>query len=207
MNRIAVFLLCVGMAAQTNGDNHCHHIVGVAGELLTDNWAKCGNVMVVPPCSPGMDCTAFIYGEPSESSLDVPAVKPKKAAPKSTFVISDCPKDGTVVHAKDRLWAISNSGCTVWTKKEWDEAQARTSGFGTHEEHTSGVLTQMLPPGFTTLDCIHCEPIDTPALHINPKCSGGCVPPPDYWTCADKSRILEHDENDPPKYWCRKVQP
>lgn len=26
-------------------------------------------------------------------------------------------------------------------------------------------------------------------------------------TCADKSRILEHDENSPPKYWCRKVQP
>lgn len=27
------------------------------------------------------------------------------------------------------------------------------------------------------------------------------------WTCADKTRILEHDEQDPPKYWCRKVQP
>ncbi len=26
-------------------------------------------------------------------------------------------------------------------------------------------------------------------------------------TCADKSRILEHDENSPPKYWCRRVQP
>lgn len=27
------------------------------------------------------------------------------------------------------------------------------------------------------------------------------------WTCADKSRILEHDEAEPPKYWCRKPQP
>lgn len=26
------------------------------------------------------------------------------------------------------------------------------------------------------------------------------------WTCADKSRILEHSEENPPKYWCRKVQ-
>lgn len=26
-------------------------------------------------------------------------------------------------------------------------------------------------------------------------------------SCADKARILEHDESDPPHYWCRKVQP
>lgn len=26
------------------------------------------------------------------------------------------------------------------------------------------------------------------------------------WTCADKSRILEHSEENPPKYWCRKVK-
>ena len=26
-------------------------------------------------------------------------------------------------------------------------------------------------------------------------------------TCADKTRILEHDEQEPPKWWCRKVQP
>jgi len=25
--------------------------------------------------------------------------------------------------------------------------------------------------------------------------------------CDDKNRILEHDENNPPKYWCHKVQP
>jgi hypothetical protein len=25
--------------------------------------------------------------------------------------------------------------------------------------------------------------------------------------CANKTRILEHDEQTPPKYWCRKVQP
>ena len=24
---------------------------------------------------------------------------------------------------------------------------------------------------------------------------------------ADKTRILEHDEQSPPQYWCRKVQP
>jgi len=27
------------------------------------------------------------------------------------------------------------------------------------------------------------------------------------WTCADKNRGLWHDENDPPKWWCRKAQP
>jgi hypothetical protein len=26
------------------------------------------------------------------------------------------------------------------------------------------------------------------------------------YTCDPKSRILEHDENSPPKYWCRKVE-
>jgi hypothetical protein len=26
-------------------------------------------------------------------------------------------------------------------------------------------------------------------------------------TCQDKTRILEHDEQSPPRFWCRKVQP
>lgn len=30
--------------------------------------------------------------------------------------------------------------------------------------------------------------------------------PPIEWTCKNKARILDHDENSPPKYWCRKVQ-
>jgi hypothetical protein len=35
----------------------------------------------------------------------------------------------------------------------------------------------------------------------------GCVNErPLVTTCADKRRILEHDEQTPPKYWCRKVQ-
>lgn len=50
------------------------------------------------------------------------------------------------------------------------------------------------------------EPLEVPAIRIHPKCEGGCVPPPAYWTCADKSRILEHNEENPPKYWCRKVK-
>ena len=29
----------------------------------------------------------------------------------------------------------------------------------------------------------------------------------DVPTCSDRARILEHDEQTPPKYWCRKVQP
>ena len=28
-----------------------------------------------------------------------------------------------------------------------------------------------------------------------------------HYSCAGKTRILEHDEQDPPKWWCRKVQP
>ena len=27
------------------------------------------------------------------------------------------------------------------------------------------------------------------------------------WTCADKTRILLHDEQTPPQYWCHRVQP
>jgi len=27
------------------------------------------------------------------------------------------------------------------------------------------------------------------------------------WTCNDPTRILEHDEQDPPRWWCRKVKP
>lgn len=33
-----------------------------------------------------------------------------------------------------------------------------------------------------------------------------CLPEYKVWTCAEKSRILEHDESTPAKYWCRKVQ-
>lgn len=24
-----------------------------------------------------------------------------------------------------------------------------------------------------------------------------------FWDCEDKTRILEHDQQNPPKYWCR----
>jgi hypothetical protein len=71
------------------------------------------------------------------------------------------------------------------------------------------------PPSFSTPD-----PIDVPA--ISARTDKVCV---QYsilqwdgnqcdkyedrkrWTCADPNRVLEHDENTPPKFWCRKVQP
>jgi hypothetical protein len=49
--------------------------------------------------------------------------------------------------------------------------------------------------------------------HVAPACRTEDIQPrPIYgtvksWTCADKNRGLWHDENDPPKWWCRKAQP
>jgi hypothetical protein len=72
-----------------------------------------------------------------------------------------------------------------------------------------------------TLSCIPdllAEPVDVPAVQKTQKVivdcaafyNGDCVKPKTtrklVTTCADKSRILEHDENSPPKYWCRKVE-
>jgi hypothetical protein len=45
---------------------------------------------------------------------------------------------------------------------------------------------------------------DIPAIQEKPKCAGGCVPPPDYWTCADKRRILLTSEDG--KKWCHTPQ-
>jgi hypothetical protein len=74
------------------------------------------------------------------------------------------------------------------------------------------------------------EPIDVPAVQkkrtyktgtrtitLAPECDGSHSPcdraiitedtaTEKVTTCADKSRILLHDENNPPKYWCHKVQ-
>lgn len=83
--------------------------------------------------------------------------------------------------------------------------------------------------------CPNCE-IDVPAVQVIIKApkQGACPVVPDHTgndggggagnggpvticgllnpaktihTCADKSRILLHDESTPPKYWCHKVQP
>ena len=76
------------------------------------------------------------------------------------------------------------------------------------------------------------EPLDVPAIHIKGKlravpenCIVSSTPyfewpsnlgprPPDcqwintsHWSCADPTRILEHDEQNPSRWWCRKVQP
>jgi hypothetical protein len=53
------------------------------------------------------------------------------------------------------------------------------------------------------------DPVDVPAVQVGyydpPECrETKCIHVKQ--TCADKSRILEHDENSPPKYWCRKVE-
>jgi hypothetical protein len=73
------------------------------------------------------------------------------------------------------------------------------------------------------VDAYPCEPLkpepeDVPAIKVPiPKekqatCgdSGNlamCSPAPtERWGCADKLRILEHDESEPPHYYCRKPQ-
>jgi hypothetical protein len=33
------------------------------------------------------------------------------------------PNEPVTVHAKDRIWAMVELGCTVWTEKEWADAQ------------------------------------------------------------------------------------
>jgi|GEM_PF-5889666 len=65
--------------------------------------------------------------------------------------------------------------------------------------------------------CIIVEPLDVPAIQIEvppphpcniPTGTLACVTGPEkHWTCGDKFRVLEHDEYDPPHWWCRKVQP
>lgn len=47
--------------------------------------------------------------------------------------------------------------------------------------------------------------IATPATGVGIFTS--CLPEEKVVTCAEKTRILEHDEQNPAKYWCRKVQP
>lgn len=49
-----------------------------------------------------------------------------------------------------------------------------------------------------------CQPIDVPTTLVRPPCTGGCVPPPSYSTCADKSRILLTAEDG--KKFCHKPQ-
>ena len=38
------------------------------------------------------------------------------------YVITGCPKDGTVLRGDNRLDADVNSGVTIWTMPEWDQA-------------------------------------------------------------------------------------
>ena len=57
------------------------------------------------------------------------------------------------------------------------------------------------------------DAIDVPAVQIGKIMS--CVDngkscldyPRPIYTCKDRKRILMHDENNPPKYYCHKVQP
>ena len=80
---------------------------------------------------------------------------------------------------------------------------------------TSATITIVSPP----------EPIDVPAIDVcKVSVEGWQVCPMDScWTgksvenwikcsgykkgCADKTRILQHDEQTPAKYWCHRVQP
>jgi hypothetical protein len=67
------------------------------------------------------------------------------------------------------------------------------------------------------------EPIDVPAIHSamteyelslcreianqhTKDTAAECKKALQRWTCADKTRIVMHDEQEPPVYWCHKVQ-
>jgi hypothetical protein len=57
-------------------------------------------------------------------------------------------------------------------------------------------------------------PIDVPAVNCSSErtpCSApdinGIITCRTGPACIDQTRILEHDEQNPPKWWCRKVQP
>jgi hypothetical protein len=65
--------------------------------------------------------------------------------------------------------------------------------------------TTGVPTGSGAWDVKIPLPVDVPAIHRHSRYD---EPPPwiDYWTCADPKRILEHDEQEKPMYWCRRVQ-
>jgi hypothetical protein len=91
----------------------------------------------------------------------------------------------------------------------------------------SGLAKNTIPGGEIKYYTNKPEPIDVPAIQKKHKacvqrkdegfaCFGGIADGPcgcgwyednvDYWTCGDSKRILEHTEEVPPKYTCRKVQ-
>jgi hypothetical protein len=98
---------------------------------------------------------------------------------------------------------------------------------------TTEVKTLTVCPANGTVEIGICEPEDVPAIQVNVRASEcfrtweGCTVfdkkgnlmdskgwfAPDVvavykrWSCADKSRILLHDENEPPKYYCHRVNP
>lgn len=71
-------------------------------------------------------------------------------------------------------------------------------------------LTSINPPTFS-------GPVDVPAIPTETVKVQNCnsfqynslvvCEEEGHFTCADKSRGLWHDESNPPKYWCRRVQP
>lgn len=58
--------------------------------------------------------------------------------------------------------------------------------------------------GTKRLDADHCQISNGAPPGMWDACVEDICEP--VMTCKDKNRILERDENEPPKYWCRKVQ-
>ncbi|HVT81222.1 MAG TPA: hypothetical protein VHM90_11250 [Phycisphaerae bacterium] len=101
------------------------------------------------------------------------------------YVISGCPKDGTTVRGHDRVEALSNSGCTVWTRTEWEKAlQAEPMDVPAIEEETKELVIDCNPPTI-------CDKV----TGVCTTTATACAPRKQkYFTCADKSRILLTDE-------------
>jgi hypothetical protein len=119
-----------------------------------------------------------------------------------SFVVSGCPKDGSVIDGADRLEALARSGCTVWTLQEWADSEKSVQSMLAHG--------QLFPSGG---GCPTCD-MDVPALKIGEaKCAtlksdcgdSFCMPNSSYapgtqicteekWTCEKGSgRILLED--------------
>lgn len=93
--------------------------------------------------------------------------------------------------------------CTVAKEVTWTMEDCRsTDDFVVADPPEPPIMTKYLPN--FTIDSPKWKPLLVPAVEHGYWAIGY---PHNVWvpqySCADKARILEHDQQDPPKYWCR----
>lgn len=175
-------------------------------------------------------CTCAADGK----SCAKPAPAPKKSAGHAKPVIKECsglagecevesPKHVAQKPAKEvPCPPFGNGPCN------WEAARKGRNLIAEWEQEKAKLVSGMI---CGTLNCI--DPIDVPAIQetrqdemnchrnyiagspndgwlFNKGMQSMCGDKPTFtteWTCKDKTRGLWHDEQEPSKYWCRRVQP